>query len=163
MWGAGMTSRCCCSVWSDDGLRSYTIGSLSYLRAINGCCDTHKCPHFHHAWLIIVIRGATIGITRLITGRTQVGGLKNLTDYQGIAGLFVGKIPIGDAQFPIVIIWWIALAAVATYILLMTRPGNWIYGMGGDEKAARNVGVPVDRMKIYLFMATAAAEDGRND
>ena len=29
--------------------------------------------------------------------------------------------------------------------------------MGGDQNAARNVGVPVNRMKIILFMTTAAA------
>lgn len=129
------------------------------LGLINGLLVTRtKLPSFIITLgSLFVIRGATIGITRLITGRTQVGGLKDIVDYQSIAGLFVGKIPIGDAQFPIVIVWWIVLAAIATYILLMTRPGNWIFGMGGDEKAARNVGVPVDRMKIFLFMGTAAA------
>jgi len=42
-------------------------------------------------------------------------------------------------------------------VLLRTRFGNWIFAVGGDEKAARNVGVPVNRVKIVLFMLTALA------
>ena len=33
--------------------------------------------------------------------------------------------------------------------------GNWIFGVGGDANAARNVGVPVARVKIGLFMTTS--------
>src|SRR5205085_6058718 len=38
-----------------------------------------------------------------------------------------------------------------------TRFGNWIYASGGDANAARNVGVPVARTKITLFVMTALA------
>jgi simple sugar transport system permease protein len=47
------------------------------------------------------------------------------------------------------------LTALATWILLRTRFGNWIFAVGGDETAARNVGVPVHRVKITLFVLTA--------
>jgi len=114
---------------------------------------------------LFIIRGATIGLTRLITGRTQVGGLKDAIGYDSAASVFASSIGIKDpasarglsAEFSISIIWWLAIALIATYILLRTRPGNWIFGMGGDANAARNVGVPVNRMKIILFMATAAS------
>ncbi len=33
--------------------------------------------------------------------------------------------------------------------------GNWIFAVGGDAEAAKNVGVPVARVKIGLFMFTA--------
>src|SRR5215213_1673640 len=46
-------------------------------------------------------------------------------------------------------------AALATWVLSRTRVGNWIFGVGGDQVAARNVGVPVRRVKIGLFMATS--------
>ena len=42
-------------------------------------------------------------------------------------------------------------------MLLRTSFGNWIFGVGGNLQAARNVGVPVGRVKILLFMGTAAA------
>ena len=55
------------------------------------------------------------------------------------------------------VLWWIGLALVATFVLLRTSFGNWIFGAGGSAVAARNVGVPVSRVKIILFMATAAS------
>ena len=38
--------------------------------------------------------------------------------------------------------------SLATWVLARTRVGNWIFGVGGDANAARNVGVPVARVKI---------------
>jgi simple sugar transport system permease protein len=35
--------------------------------------------------------------------------------------------------------------------------GNWVFATGGDEVAARNVGVPARRTTITLFMTTSAA------
>ena len=46
---------------------------------------------------------------------------------------------------------------VATWVLLRTRTGNWIFGTGGAVDAARNVGVPVSRVKLALFVTTALA------
>ena len=40
---------------------------------------------------------------------------------------------------------------------MRTRFGNWIFAVGGDEAASRNVGVPVERVKILLFIGTACA------
>ena len=54
-------------------------------------------------------------------------------------------------------LWWIAISALATWVLARTPIGNWIFGVGGDANAARNVGVPVSRVKITLFMCTAAS------
>ena len=42
-------------------------------------------------------------------------------------------------------------------MLLRTRPGNWIFAVGGAQTSARQVGVPVARTKIGLFMTTASA------
>ncbi|RPI95940.1 MAG: ABC transporter permease [Chloroflexi bacterium] len=114
---------------------------------------------------LFIIRGATIGLTRLITGRTQVGGIKQVAGYDSAESVFASALSIADpaskrglsAEFPISIFWWLLIAAIATYVLLRTRPGNWIFGIGGDQNAARNMGVPVSRLKIILFMATAAA------
>lgn len=99
---------------------------------------------------LFILRGVAIGFTRLITGRTQVGGLGD--------GGFLGPLFAGSVgEFSIAIFWWIAIAIVATWILRNTAFGNWIFGTGGDPVAARNVGVPVNRVKIILFMATAAS------
>ena len=52
-------------------------------------------------------------------------------------------------DFKVTVLWWIAItAARRTWVLTRTRDGNWIFGVGGDANAARNVGVPVARVKI---------------
>src|SRR5918994_2631037 len=101
--------------------------------------------------MLFALRGLTIGFARLLTGRTQIG----LSDSGSgvMQTLFAGS--IGD--FPVSIIWWFVLAALGTYVLQRTVFGNWIFGAGGDANAARNVGVPVSRVKITLFMCTAAS------
>lgn len=104
---------------------------------------------------LFIYRGLTIALTRLVTGRTQVGGLDDVPGYDLMETIFATRIPIGGANFRISIVWWILFAIVATFVLLRTPIGNWIFGLGGDENAARNVGVPVDRLKIGLFMLTA--------
>lgn len=106
---------------------------------------------------LFIVRGATIGFTRLITGRTQVGGLDDVAGYGLLRAIFASDLHIGKANFSVSILWWFALAALATWILLRTQVGNWIFGSGGSALAARNVGVPVNRLKIGLFMTTAFA------
>jgi simple sugar transport system permease protein len=55
----------------------------------------------------------------------------------------------------VTVLWWIGLTIVAAWVLARTRFGNWIFSSGGDPVAARNVGVPVARTKIQLFMLTS--------
>lgn len=107
--------------------------------------------------MLFIIRGLTIGLTRLLTGRTQVGELDSVSGFETVRWLFAGDITIGEAEFPVSILWWLACAALATFLLLRTKFGNWIFGVGGAKNAARMVGVPVERVKIALFMGTAAA------
>lgn len=104
---------------------------------------------------LYIIRGVTIGVTRILTGRTQVGGLDQAPGYDSAHAIFASAINIGGTGFPIEIVWWLVIAALATWVLLRTSFGNWIFGVGGDVQAARNVGVPVKRVKIMLFMLTA--------
>ncbi|MDD9920856.1 MAG: ABC transporter permease [Boseongicola sp.] len=56
-----------------------------------------------------------------------------------------------DARF----MWFLIIAAGAYFILSRTQLGNWIYATGDDKEAARANGVPVNRVKVGLFMFTA--------
>ena len=50
---------------------------------------------------------------------------------------------------------WMALSLftiLASWVLLRTRFGNWIFGTGGDTAASTSVGVPTARTTIALFM-----------
>jgi simple sugar transport system permease protein len=106
---------------------------------------------------LFIIRGVTVGVTRIVTGRTQVGGLQKLPGFDSAAMIFGSDIPLFGAAFPISIVWWIVVAAISTWVLLRTQFGNWIFAVGGNAVAARMVGVPVNRVKILLFMNTALA------
>jgi simple sugar transport system permease protein len=106
---------------------------------------------------LFIFRGATIGITRRITGRTQLGGLDDAVGYGLAKTVFASDIVLGGAKFSVSIIWWILLVILGVWILRQTQFGNWIFGVGGSQVAARQVGVPVRRVKILLFMGTATA------
>jgi simple sugar transport system permease protein len=100
--------------------------------------------------MLFALRGLTIGFARLLTGRTQLG-LGESGSGNVLSTLFAGSI----GNFSVSIIWWIGLAVLGTWVLQRTVFGNWIFGAGGDATAARNVGVPVNRVKIVLFICTA--------
>lgn len=106
---------------------------------------------------LFIIRGCTIAITRMVTNRTQIGGVQNTDGYDLAQTIFGSRVVIGGSGFSISIAWWIALTVLATWVLLRTRFGNWIFGAGGNELAAHNSGVPVTRVKITLFVGTAMA------
>ena len=106
---------------------------------------------------LFIVRGATIGITRLLTGRTQLGGLDDVVGYNSAKAIFAAEISIGGVNFAASIFWWILLTVVGSYVLRQTQFGNWIFGVGGSKVAARMVGVPVNRVKIMLFMTTAGS------
>ncbi|HHL20431.1 MAG TPA: ABC transporter permease, partial [Aliiroseovarius sp.] len=62
--------------------------------------------------------------------------------------------PVVDG-IPMLIIWALALIVFGQVLLTRTRFGNWIFAAGGDAQAARYVGVPVNRVKVLMFMFTA--------
>lgn len=59
--------------------------------------------------------------------------------------------------FQVSFLWFLGVVIVLTFVLLRTRFGNWIFAAGGNERAARSMGVPVDRVWIVLFIVTALA------
>jgi simple sugar transport system permease protein len=106
---------------------------------------------------LFILRGLAIAIPRSWTNRTQLGSFDDVPGFGIIKALLGTKIGIGGGRFDIAILWMLALGGLAAWILLRTRTGSWIFGVGGDANAARNVGVPVDRLRIILFMTTAFA------
>ena len=58
--------------------------------------------------------------------------------------------------FRMSMLWLFLIGAAATFLLVRTRLGNWVQARGQNEQAARNLGVPVDRVTIVLFMLTSS-------
>ena len=104
---------------------------------------------------LFVLQGVNLGLTKEITGTVRVGGLSEVGGYDTAFDILGGSFSKWD--FRITVLWWIAITILATWVLARTRVGNWIFGVGGDQTAARNVGVPVSKVKIGLFMTTAMA------
>ena len=100
----------------------------------------------------LALQGINLGVTKIITGTVQAGGVDQEPGFNSAQAVFAHEIKIGQQSFYIAIVWWIVFTVIASYILTRTRFGNWIFAIGGDENASRNVGVPAARTTIILFM-----------
>jgi len=104
-----------------------------------------------------VLRGANVGVTRLVTDQVYVGGIDKTSGFAAARTFFNTGVHLSGVEFRSSIIWWVVLMIIASWVLLRTKYGSWIFAVGGDAKAARNLGVPAARVKIALFMTTAVA------
>ncbi len=102
-----------------------------------------------------VLQGVNAAATLALTGRTSIEDI-DLAHGYGSAHRFIASTFWSPYDFKVKVLWWLGLTIVGAWILSRTRFGNWVYGAGGDAVAARNVGVPVARVKIALFMMTSA-------
>ncbi|WP_411837874.1 ABC transporter permease [Paracoccus sp. ME4] len=127
---------------------------------------------------LFILRGASlVGLKVFTNGSTQLRGVREAVEGDWLTPIFSGDaFPslfrwLGDQGIiatlnngapsvpgiPVEILWFLAIAAAATFVLLRTPAGNWIFATGGDRNAASNSGVPVRRVKIALFVLTALA------
>jgi simple sugar transport system permease protein len=83
--------------------------------------------------------------------------MRDTTGYRSAARLFASTVDVGGTAFEVSILWWAAVTAVAAWVLVRTRFGNWGFAAGGSAAGARAVGVPVARTKVALFATTAFA------
>jgi simple sugar transport system permease protein len=104
-----------------------------------------------------ILRGVNVGFTRLITDEVRVSGIDEVTQFEMARTIFNTEFQFLGETFRTSIIWWIVVTILATWLLQRTRFGNWIFAVGGNAEAARSVGVPADRVKIYLFMLVSTA------
>jgi len=128
---------------------------------------------------LYILRGMTIFVATVATRKTIIGGVKDAAEGDPIAWMFGGKVfsglfvwladlgvvdtfvagpkkglPVVEG-IPMLVIWAAILIVFGHILLTRTKFGNWIFAAGGDAQAARYVGVPVNRVKISMFMLTA--------
>jgi simple sugar transport system permease protein len=101
-----------------------------------------------------ILQGVNAGGTLKLTGSVAIQGIDSVAGFESARHLFATTV-WSPYDFKVKIIWWIAITALGIWLLARTRFGNWIFAVGGDPVAARNVGVPVARTKIALFMLTS--------
>lgn len=125
---------------------------------------------------LFILRGLSlVGLKWATGGSTQLRGVTEAVQGSALLGLFSGKafeglfatmgehglipkFPNGEVMItgiPVEIVWFVVLTALATWVLLRTPLGNWIFASGGDATAAKNSGVPVRNVKVGLFVLAA--------
>ena len=128
---------------------------------------------------LFILRGLTIFAAISTTNRTIIGGVRDAAEGDWLAPLFGGKIFTGLFQWmgdngwietfsrgikkgqpvvegiPMLMVWALILVVFGHYLLTKTKFGNWVFAAGGDPQAGRYVGVPVNRVKIAMFVFSA--------
>ncbi|MDP7553294.1 MAG: ABC transporter permease [Candidatus Thioglobus sp.] len=128
---------------------------------------------------LYILRGLTIFIAIASTKKTIIGGVTEVAQNDWLAPIFGGKIFSGLFEWlaeqgwiqtfvagtkagqpvvsgiPALMVWALGLIIFGHFVLTKTRFGNWIYASGGDAQAARHIGVPVNKVKILMFVFTA--------
>lgn len=125
---------------------------------------------------LFILRGLSLVGLKLATGgNTILSGIDQAATAGPVDGAFSGDTLLGPFAWmsahgmiarlpngapsvhgvPVSVVWFVLITGVATWVLLRTRFGNWIFAAGGDANAARNSGVPVNRVKTILFVCTA--------
>jgi simple sugar transport system permease protein len=96
---------------------------------------------------MFAVSGITLGFTRLVVGSTSVA-LTADPEIQSLFGVMIFDL------FETAVIWWILVALVISWILYKSKYGNWIYAIGGDVISARATGIPVNKVRISLFIGS---------
>jgi simple sugar transport system permease protein len=100
-----------------------------------------------------VLQGVNAALTLNLTDTTAIQEIDTASGFESAREFFAADLT--EYAYKAKVLWWIGLTIVGAWLLAKTRFGNWIYAAGGDPVAARNVGVPVARTKIALFMMTS--------
>ncbi|MEO3750047.1 ABC transporter permease [Streptomyces sp. B6B3] len=105
----------------------------------------------------LMLQGLNVAITKAVTGNVTSQSIRDMDGFDQAEAVFASSFTLLDTRFRITVLWWLGFAALATWVLLRTRYGNWIFAVGGNRESARALGVPVTFVKISLFMVVGFA------
>ncbi|MEV1061997.1 ABC transporter permease [Streptomyces sp. NPDC050263] len=100
----------------------------------------------------LILQGVNLAVTKLVTTNVATDDISDMDGFGQAKKVFASSFEVGGVQVKITIVYWLVFAALATWVLLRTKYGNWIFAVGGNQDSARAVGVPVRFTKISLFM-----------
>ncbi len=100
----------------------------------------------------LILQGVNLAVTKLITGNVATDNISDMDGFDQAKALFASSFEVGGVNVKITVVWWLVFAALATWVLLRTKYGNWIFAVGGNKESSRAVGVPVTFTKISLFV-----------
>jgi simple sugar transport system permease protein len=99
-----------------------------------------------------MLRGLNLAITKLVTGNVGTNDVSNIQGFESARKVFASTFTVGGVAIRVTLLWWLLFIVAGTWVLLRTHVGNWIFAVGGSAPNSRAVGVPVNRVKIGLFM-----------
>jgi simple sugar transport system permease protein len=99
-----------------------------------------------------MLRGLNLAVTKIVTGNVATNDVSDIQGFELGRKVFASTFNIGGVGIRVTLLWWILFVLIATWVLLRTHIGNWIFAVGGSAPSSRAVGVPVNRVKIGLFM-----------
>jgi simple sugar transport system permease protein len=102
-----------------------------------------------------MLTGLNLALTKLISGGVATRNISDIDGFDSAKAIFASEFSLGGMTLRITLLWWVVFVLIATYVLLRTHIGNWIFAVGGADASARAVGVPVKRVKVGLFMTVA--------
>jgi simple sugar transport system permease protein len=105
----------------------------------------------------LVLQGASLAVASAVAGSSRISGLAGASGWSSALAVFGATTQLADGRFRISLLWWLAATALTTWQLWRTRFGNAVFATGGARRAARELGVPVARTTMLVFLGTAAA------
>ncbi|MBX4898938.1 MULTISPECIES: ABC transporter permease [Rhizobium] len=148
----GLTSYVCVVLMRDYGFdpvsaSAVAIAAGAALGAVNGYMVVRFRIHSFVVTLgtMLIWRGVLIALTGGFPMTVEIPASFRAT----MAGPLI-------SDFRMSMLWFLLIGISGTLLLSRTKLGNWIQARGQNENAARNLGVPVDRVTIIVFMICSA-------
>jgi D-xylose transport system permease protein len=101
---------------------------------------------------ILVLAAVTLTLIYLL-GLNRA--LNTTPTLQNVGGKFVKVYPPSVEGVPWVVPVLLVLFVLWSFLLGRTRYGRHLYAVGGNEEAARRAGIPVDRIRISVFVLSS--------
>jgi ribose transport system permease protein len=95
--------------------------------------------------MMAALRGLTIIIPQRVLGEQSVAGFSD-----GFTRGFFKKEMLG--VYPVPVIFMLAVTAAGWFMLTRTVLGRRVFAVGGNETAARYAGIPVGRVKLWVYL-----------
>lgn len=156
-----------------------SVGAILALAAVTASSlaqntsETMKYPDLHLPIVLAVLGGLAVGTTAgFVNGvliskfriAPFIATLGMMSIARGLAYIYSGGRPISNLQdgynfigqgsifgLPVPVFLFLAVAAVAHFVLNYTRFGRYVYATGGNEVAARVSGIRIPRLTIIIY------------
>jgi ribose transport system permease protein len=88
------------------------------------------------------------GLTYLLASGVK-GSVASNIPMQNESIIFLGSGYLGPVPFSVILL--LLLVILTTFFLRRTVPGRYIYAVGSNERSARLSGVPVNRVRVFVY------------